>query len=911
MEQLVPVSPLQATPPIREPLQPADAPLKTLQADGALKASNPSGWGFISHPSGLGATASTASGPSTLGYSSTIYNVSGSFTRLSSLDSNDPYTSGSRSGTPAVSKRQYVAVLPAEPSAWGALRIPPNAVAMADMSPAWSQYQATSIGGPLTPVYCSLTPTRTACQPPSVQAENIAEPIQQASPEGVTEFKGSGSESGRTSFSVSGKASENQQDSRGGGRRKSLLLLNGTPLEVKSLPEQVQALIQTESPQQKDSPKHFPEWFDAQSGYIRRECLPELPSFRMNLNTSVAKLSAASRVHRRTRLPGETAKATPNGYQQVTGRATRRISCPDAALLCGRSDSTARLSQSTDQATPSIRGGEQSPLPFEVSDALAARNRRVRFATVASAHDYKERSPASSTCAEEARLQLRAASLDTILHEDGNPTGSPQMQPDQKGIQARALEMIQRMTDMIERLLIHPALAASKQSTEELESSLRLLQAFKEECAGRLPALCFFADTLENCQQLVEQKLPEEERKLLLELIEESKQPLLSRDAIIKLHRIRREMRHPKDLDLLLIPLEVLQRLRVCDRRRALSGLSLYAAACDEPLLDIEQKQESNVFLMKCSACGVVSSRPWIGCASPRRFASDILRRCQEQIAAAKRLYEQNERHSFPQGVPQAATEISLVGVVEASLRETKEYGVCSLALLSLDNAGEKLRFTSCGSLRVMVMRRSRASGVLYRLAQSPWTNAAAAAETQLFRWPSKGELLNVFSKHKQPSIKFAGTDSEAAVDAGTRRQALMRAVEWAEIGNGWSSRGLVQQELAVQEGDFFVVADDILFDVISSEEIRYLFSCCLTSLEVKDLTDVPVCTIPSCLPTVLKRLWKQRVPNHQALLQHFQQRQQRFGSHAFGRRAVAEAIESCPLDLTVTAGWIHKKLDN
>lgn len=94
---------------------------------------------------------------------------------------------------------------------------------------------------------------------------------------------------------------------------------------------------------------------------------------------------------------------------------------------------------------------------------------------------------------------------------------------------------------------------------EELEASLRLLSAFETECAGRTPALCFLADTLEACQQLVEQKLPEEERKTILELLEATKAPLLSRDAVMTLHRIRQEMRHPKDLDLLLTPLEVLQ----------------------------------------------------------------------------------------------------------------------------------------------------------------------------------------------------------------------------------------------------------------------------------------------------------------------------------------------------------------
>ena len=40
-------------------------------------------------------------------------------------------------------------------------------------------------------------------------------------------------------------------------------------------------------------------------------------------------------------------------------------------------------------------------------------------------------------------------------------------------------------------------------------------------------------------------------------------------------------------------------------------------------------------------------------------------------------------------------------------------------------------------------------------------------------------------------------------------RQGLLRVVEWAESGKGWSSRGIVEQEVTVQEGDFFVIADE------------------------------------------------------------------------------------------------------
>ena len=63
-----------------------------------------------------------------------------------------------------------------------------------------------------------------------------------------------------------------------------------------------------------------------------------------------------------------------------------------------------------------------------------------------------------------------------------------------------------------------------------------------------------------------------------------------------------------------------------------------------------------------------------------------------------------------------------------------------------------------------------------------------------------------------------------------------------------------------------------------------------------------------SCLPTLLKRLWRQRVPNLQRLLSRMEERQQRLASRAIGRRAVAEKVEACPLDLSIAAGWIRRK---
>ncbi|KAL8271254.1 hypothetical protein Esti_004820 [Eimeria stiedai] len=914
MEQLAPVNPLQPTTPLEAPLKPTNTPLQTAAdpwkpAAGTLKALDANVWGFIGHPSGGGATESTASGPSTTSGSSTFYgtSVSGSFSRLKSLESTDPYTSASHSGTPTLSKRQYVAVLPAEPSACSSLRIPANAVATSDMSPAWCQYQTTSVGAPLTPVYCSLTPSRTDGQPLRVFKEDTGEPIQQAFVEGT-----SGHEAHLKAFEKN--QSSLAEDSLNGGHRKSSLLLNETPLQVASLPKEVQALIQAGTAQSHETPKQFPEWFDAEAGCIRRECLPSLPTFRINLNTSVAKLSVASRDHHRTRLPGEPAKVAVTSCHHVREKTLRRLSRPDASLLRRQPDPTSSLLEPPAQATPSSCGGKQSPILSDVTEGLAARSRRVRFATVACAREYKERSPSlTSESPGVSKPLLRTASLTAPHEEDSDATDSPQVLGGQKGAQARALEIAQRMIGIIERLLNTPALRENDQSTEKLQSCLKLLQAFTAKCAGRLPALCFFADTLEKCQELVEHKLPEDEREPLLQLIEASKVPLLSRDAVIKLHRIRHEMRHPKDLDLLLIPLDVLQRLRVCDRRRSVTGLSLYAAVADDPLVQIEHKLQPNVFFAVCflrddSACGVVSARQWTGCSNPRAFAVDVLKQCQEQMAAAYESNNKVEGGCSPGEGARTMWSSSLSLIVDAALQKTQEYGMCSLALLSLDNAGEKLRFATCGFLRLLVLRRSGASGVLCRVAESPLRNAAAAAETQLFRWPSKEKLIEELYQQQQEGTASERSNIKADLDAGTRRQALMRVVEWAEAGDGWNSRGLVEQELAVQEGDFFIVADDVLFDVISSEEIRYLFSCCLTSMEVKDLTDFSLCTIPSCLPTLLKRLLKHRVPSSRALLQRYQRRQQRFASQVVGRRSVAETAEACPFDLTIAAGWIHKK---
>lgn len=73
-------------------------------------------------------------------------------------------------------------------------------------------------------------------------------------------------------------------------------------------------------------------------------------------------------------------------------------------------------------------------------------------------------------------------------------------------------------------------------------------------------------------------------------------------------------------------------------------------------------------------------------------------------------------------------------------------------------------------------------------------------------------------------------------------------------------------------------------------------------------MTDASLSAKPSFLPSLLKRIWRKRVPNMQALLQHAEKRQQQQGSRAFGRRAVPETLQTCPLDLSIAAGWILEK---
>lgn len=98
--------------------------------------------------------------------------------------------------------------------------------------------------------------------------------------------------------------------------------------------------------------------------------------------------------------------------------------------------------------------------------------------------------------------------------------------------------------------------------------------------------------------------------------------------------------------------------------------------------------------------------------------------------------------------------------------------GIHLLSFLCVLRLGEKLRFATCGFMRVLVLRRSPASGILCRVAESPVRNAAAAAETQLFRWPSKKALLEEFGLHQGCDSRGGVTNAKGSLDLGARRRA-------------------------------------------------------------------------------------------------------------------------------------------
>lgn len=871
-----------------------------------LKPSQTGSDGLLGHPSGAGSSASTASGPSVCSSSSFIGTASHLISQASPLVTGDSYTPGSRSSAGTTSKRHYVALVPGgTPISSNSSGFPPNAVAMTDMSPAWCQYQTSGTSWPCTPLYCSLTPTRTSLQPGNALAGPGGNQIHQEEVERVPLDKDKVDACASKLYSAVSKESS-RKGSEAEPSRRSSLLLHETPLEVQSLPEEVQAVIQQGGAAlQQDVPAHVPEWFDPEAGCIRRECFPELPSYRTTLDSSAARLSIASRTYQRVRWPGEPARVTGCGDHPGSGPPVRRLSCPDATAIYARPDSSSELRKSPGDRRAGAGCPEHTahPAPSDVSEGLAARSRRVRFATVATAREYKEMSssPESAIYSVSGRPLRPPTPVTTKKREEGaEPSHTPVGHTATQGCRG---DVLRRMIELIERLLNCASLHLQEHTRENLNLSVQLLRAFESECVDHAPGLSFLADTLEACQELMEHKLPEQELDPLMKLIEATRVPLLSREALVKLHRLRQELRQPQDLHQLLTPLDTLQHLRVDDRRKATTRLSLYASTADKPLLDTNHHTSSNVFLLEDSACGIVSTRHWGESTNPRAFAVDILKRCEQGVLSSKTTKIQGGENPSAGNNAETVQSGTLSSLVEKALQQTAKFGTCSLCLLSLDDAGEKLRFATCGFVRAIVLRRSPASGVLCRLAEAPVRDAASAAEMQLFKWPSKQELVDELLREHQLG-KSEGVDkAKDHMDPGTRKQALLRVVERAESG-GWSCRGIVEQEVAVQEGDFFVIADELLFEVVSSEELRHLFSCCVTCEEDSASGHTP--TTPSVLSALLKRLWKQRVQNVHSLVSRLKEKRQRVVSQAAGMRPVADTTETCPLDLSFVVGWIR-----
>lgn len=117
------------------------------------------------------------------------------------------------------------------------------------------------------------------------------------------------------------------------------------------------------------------------------------------------------------------------------------------------------------------------------------------------------------------------------------------------------------------------------------------------------------------------------------------------------------------------------------------------------------------------SACGVVSTRPWLKCKDPRAFATDILNFCKRQIQQIKQVTQAKQTEQSKEAEETLKTEsdsrpprpniglsqlesnvnlsqlhsnISLAQLVEQALKNTQEFGACSIGLLWLDDAGQK-----------------------------------------------------------------------------------------------------------------------------------------------------------------------------------------------------------------------------
>lgn len=978
----------------------AHSTLESSPQEHLLKQTKPTDWSSIHHPEAGGSSVSTASGaPTTFSSSSSFSaaftppfeenghrNFTGSTFTNSRCSSNWTGSSCSTGGAPYALKHHYIGVLHSAASAppLTSLGFPSSAVSVTDTSPAWAQYQFTSssssssgsVTGCCTPLYCSLSPTPTPAAlhlGPSFSANE--EPSSPEPPDFFGEEsrrQGEGTARAAVAATAASTASARAgataeawnsspcaaSPNAGRVRRRWSLLLNEQPLSVTSLPLEVQAALQQDRGTSCRS-SSVPEWFDIQTGCIKKELLPQLPSFRSTLNTSVARLSAASRVHHRVRWPGEPAKATTASTQQLhpklesAAAATRNALVPSAAAVPGASGPVpgALLRRKSDSFALALHSRGSSPTELRsishnfahestptaslgAADATAQpqRCRRVRFATMPSAVEYREPSPYGRSGGASPPTSPRgvylpapsAAHISSPQEAEAAAASAPTAARGGGSVHSTST-LLKKMTLMIQRLLDYPPLQRHHQSKDSLQDSLRLFHAFGEECMGRHPSLSYFGDCLERCEQLVKTKLPEEEEGPLKDLVQTAAASLLSREAVLKLHRMRLQLQHPPEMELFLTPLETLQRVRIYDRRRATSGLRLHAATADEALLEGEMRTNPNVFLLKGFACGVVSTRRWHLSQTPRAFAASVLLQLQQLLQQMQEQREsalQGSTCPFTSGLAlpvgfkpsmnfPGQTHFRLTHLVETALRQTTEKGCCSLGVLSMDESGEKLRFATSGFMRLLVLRRSAASGILCRIAEAPVRNVAIATESQLFKWPSVKELLN---KSNTDNASFRRREyarsektNKVGVDKGARKQGLMRVVEWADTGEPWSCRGLVEQEVFVQEGDFFVVADEILFEVVTCEEMRHLFSCCLASVEGEDATDVSLCIAPSCLCLLLKRLWRQRVPHLQVLLNKLEERKQKLVVQAAGRRGVNGTLDAYPLDLSIAAGWLRK----
>ncbi|CDJ69161.1 hypothetical protein ENH_00064620 [Eimeria necatrix] len=480
-----------------------------------------------------------------------------------------------------VLKHQYIAVLPTgTPSS--SLGIPQAAVATTDCSPAWAQYQTSCTAGSCTPLYCSLTPTPTALCHGGTPLE-----------EGQLRGESSGSSCQETpkkeQQEEAAEAATGTAAVAGGRAHRSSLLLQERPLQVASLPEEVQQALKeshdlaAEAAAAEQQPHlALPDWFDPLAGCIRRECLPELPSYRQTLNTSVARLSVASRVHHRVRWPGEPAKITAAVSSAAAaaggpaGLGARRVPPLNPGLLRRKSDSAALLSYSH-SSIGSAEGTADTPVAAAAAAAagvgagVAARHRRVRFATVASAREFRDSTPSPAVTAEAVASGCGAfyntglyhvhTSLQQQQADTSAATAEADMTPKellQKTAECRSVLVLKLMKQMIEQL-VNLSSPQCSEDAKVLQESLQLLRSFSLECSGRLPALCFLGDALTNCGKLIEEKLQTNEEQQLIQLVDKTKQPLLSRDAVMRLHRMRMQMRHTPELELFLTPLETLQ----------------------------------------------------------------------------------------------------------------------------------------------------------------------------------------------------------------------------------------------------------------------------------------------------------------------------------------------------------------